>query len=117
MQNLNLLNKHRISATKYYGWNGDETCGAFLIPSITDNTPLRVIASSDRGWDHVSVSHKNRCPNWPEMEQIKRLFFKDDEPAMQLHVPLSDHINNHPNCLHLWRPHHQEIPRPPAIFV
>jgi hypothetical protein len=76
-----------------------------------------VIASAEGGWDHVSVSRKNRCPNWQEMEHIARLFFRDHEEAMQLHVPASDHVNMHPNCLHWWRPTDCEIPRPPAIFV
>jgi len=66
---------------------------------------MRVMASAGMGWDHVSISRQNRCPNWPEMEHIKRLFFRDDETAMQLHVPPSDHISIHPYCLHLWRPH------------
>ena len=51
------------------------------------------------------------------MEQVKRLFFRDDETAMQLHVQPADHINCHPHCLHLWRPHGVEIPRPPAFMV
>ena len=52
------------------------------------------------------------------MEHVKRAFFKDDETAMQLHVPPSDHVNHHPHCLHLWRPNDgRDIPRPPAIFV
>lgn len=84
---------------------------------VTFSADLRVIASSGEGWDHVSVSLPGRCPNWPEMEYVKRLFFKDSEAAMQLHVPPDDHINCHPNCLHLWRPLKGEIPRPPAILV
>jgi hypothetical protein len=48
---------------------------------------------------------------------MKRLFFREDETAMQLHVPATDHINCHPHCLHLWRPTEVEIPRPPAIMV
>jgi hypothetical protein len=36
---------------------------------------------------------------------------------MQLHVPLVDHINTHPNVLHLWRPRDAEIPLPPSDFV
>lgn len=91
--------------------------GAFLAKSPIDGGELRIIASSDLGWDHVSVSRVNRPPNWPEMSFVKRLFFRDDETAMQLHVPVSDHINCHPNCLHLWRPHDAEIPRPPAEMV
>lgn len=78
---------------------------------------LAVIASWEGGWDHVSVSRRDRTPTWGEMETIKRLFFADDETAMQLHVPVSDHINNHPYCLHLWRPHGETIPMPPKWMV
>ena len=120
MRSLRLLDAYRDAGQQvvgYYGSAGDETCGVFHIPSPIDSAILMVVASADGGWDHVSVSRKNRCPNWPEMDHVKRLFFSDRETAMQLHVPTSDHINNHPFCLHLWRPQHSEIPRPPAIFV
>jgi len=117
MQNLRLLDQYRLSMREVYGYDGDATCGAFSIPSKIDGQHLRVIASAGEGWDHVSVSRADRCPNWPEMEQIKRLFFKDDEVAMQLHVPPSEHINFHPYCLHLWRPHDAKIPMPPDWMV
>jgi hypothetical protein len=78
---------------------------------------LGVVASNSDGWDHVSVSTNDRCPTWDEMEHIKRCFFMDDETAMQLHVPASDHISYHPYCLHMWRPHDVEIPRPPQALV
>jgi len=51
------------------------------------------------------------------MAYIKKLFFRDDETAMELHVPASDHISDHDNCLHLWRPQEVEIPRPPSWMV
>jgi hypothetical protein len=51
------------------------------------------------------------------MDHVKRLFFRDEETAMQLHVPPADHVNNHPHCLHLWRPQDIEIPRPHVEFV
>src|SRR5690606_20343251 len=108
MRNLRVLDVYRDvspDVIRFYGGVGDETCGAFLVPSPIDQKPMRVIASANGGWDHVSVSRQHRCPNWPEMEHVKRLFFKDDETAMQLHVPPSDHISHHPHCLHLWRPH------------
>ena len=119
MRNLRLLDTLRLRgrAVAFYGWDGDETCGAFALRSIIDGGQLTVIASSGEGWDHVSVSRPTRCPNWPEMEQVKRLFFREEETAMQLHVPPSDHVNNHPYTLHLWRPLDQEIPRPPSIMV
>lgn len=119
MRNLHLLDAYRDDQTgkALYGFSGDHETGVFRIPSPVDKATIFVIASSGFGWDHVSASRKNRCPNWPEMEHIKRLFFKDDETAMQLHVPPSDHISIHPNCLHLWRPVGIEIPRPPSWMV
>lgn len=91
--------------------------GAYRVSSRVDGVELHVVASIGLGWDHVSVSRRKRPPNWAEMEQVKRLFFKDDETAMQLHVPPTDHISFHPHCLHLWRPQHCEIPRPPNELV
>ena len=120
MRDLNILNKYRDRsghAIAHFGSIGDHTYGRFFVPSPMDGAPLCVIASSGEGWDHVSVSRRNRCPNWPEMESIKRLFFHDDEVAMQLHVPPADHISVHPHCLHLWRPHAIELPRPPEWMV
>lgn len=81
---------------------------------------LQVIVSSaseEYAWDHVSVSMPNRCPNWPEMSWIKSLFFDDEETVMQLHPPKSQYVNNHPYCLHLWRPIKENIPLPPLILV
>jgi len=102
---------------RLWGWSGDSTCGCFYVPSKVDTHSLKVIVSSGEGWDHVSVSRKNRCPNWLEMDQIKRMFFKDDEVAMQLHPEIANHISNHDFCLHLWRPHDGSIPLPPKEFV
>lgn len=91
--------------------------GAFQMPSPHDQKLMRIIASTGLGWDHVSVSRPDRVPDWYEMEAVKRLFFWPTETAMQLHVPPADHINNHENCLHLWRPLDVEIPRPPGFMV
>lgn len=102
-----------------YGWIGDHTGGLFIIQYVGElqGSLLNIIASVGMGWDHVSVSTPERCPTWEEMSFVKDLFFKPDETAMQLHVPADDHINHHPFCLHLWRPHVVEIPRPPSILV
>jgi len=120
MKDLTTLDQYRRSdadVIRMWGWAGDDGCGCFELPSKIDGGILRVVASNGEGWDHVSVSRKNRCPNWPEMDHIKRLFFEEHETAMQLHVPPTDHINCHPNCLHLWRPQAAEIPRPPGMMV
>jgi len=120
MRDLTELDRYRIRgqvARDVYGWDGDENVGAFVVKSSIDGGELVVVASNDAGWDHVSVSRQKRCPNWYEMEQIKRLFFEDDEVAVQYHVPAASHINQHPHCLHLWRCHDTEYPMPPSIFV
>ena len=65
----------------------------------------------------MSVSRQSRCPNWVEMDFIKRRFFEDHEVAMQLHVAPKDHINRHNYTLHLWRPQDRDIPLPPQEFV
>ncbi len=120
MRDLHELDRWRITdpaqLTHVGGWAGDDKVGAFVIPSLLDQKPMVVIASADEGWDHVSVSREKRVPNWHEMSYIHRLFFKE-QPAMQLHVPASDHINIHPNVLHLWSPHNEKIPLPPKILV
>lgn len=120
MRNLYELDSYRLVTPEIierFGWSGDDTCGYFSVPSKIDRAPLRVIASCALGWDHVSVSRKNRCPNWPEMDQIKRLFFKPFEVAVQFHVAESEHINIHPHCLHLWRSWDQQYELPDPIMV
>lgn len=92
---------------------GDRSNGMFFIPHMR----LVIIASAGGGWEHVSVSHANRCPTWDEMEFVKRLFWEPDDVVMQLHVSERHHINVHRFCLHLWRPLNAEIPLPPKEFV
>ena len=100
------------------GGPGDNTCGCFMLYSPDHNGAiLRCIAATGDGWDHLSVSTKDRTPSWAEMEFVKRVFFKDTETAMQLHVPPKDHINVHDYVLHLWRPHNKKIPLPPTYMV
>jgi hypothetical protein len=78
---------------------------------------LRVIIGCGASWDHISVSLAYRVPSYEEMKAIKRLCFRDDEWAMELHAPPSKHISRHPYVLHLWRPHDVPIPTPPEIMV
>lgn len=121
MRNLHTVDRWRDAGPDviaHYGWAGDGTCGVFCVPSPIDAAPMRVIASTGEGWDHVSVSRRGRCPNWTEMEFVKRAFFCDDEIAMQLHVRVSEHLSLHPYCLHLWRPNDgRDIPMPDAEMV
>lgn len=85
---------------------------------------LRIIASGadhddklSAGWEHVSVSIERRVPNWIEMCFVKDLFWEPEECVVQFHPPRSEYVNNHPNCLHLWRHREIEFPLPPSILV
>ena len=84
----------------------NEPIGHFVVPIKLQFSKFKygVIVGNGGGWDHVSVSHPLHCPHWNVMAAIKKLWFGDDETVMELHVPASIHINQHPNCLHLWRP-------------
>lgn len=109
-------NPHPLYASNY----GDDF-GFFMIPGPC-GMELKVIVSSavpaeGITWEHVSVSLKNRCPNWQEMHFLKQIFWGDDEAVMQIHPPKSEYVNCHPFCLHMWRPTHCEIPLPPSIMV
>ena len=120
MRDLRLLEPFRRrtqDVVDLWGWVGDNTCGAFDIPSPTDKRLLLVIASSGQGWEHVSVSRKNRCPNWPEMEHVLDGFALPAETWMQLRAPIGVSINSNPYCLHWWRPIEGEIPHPPNNFA
>jgi hypothetical protein len=117
MKDLRLLEMYRLPGEHRHGGPGDSHGGVFVVPYHASGRNLRIIASNGDGWDHVSVSLPSRCPTWPEMDHVKRMFFKDDEVAMQLHVQVKDHISMHPHTLHLWRSHNEKIPLPPIIMV
>lgn len=101
----------------------DGNNGAGFIPVRTHRAPLKFIASDGsfsvegERWEHVSVSLPNRCPTWEEMCMVKALFWDDEDSVMQLHPPRSTWVNNHPYCLHLWRPVDAAVPLPPEWMV
>ena len=103
-------------------FGSDETFGnngAFFVPNphARNGPPLKIIASDGEGWEHVSVSLPNRCPTWEEMAAVKRLFWGGEDCVLQYHPPESEYVNNHPFCLHLWRPVGVTIPLPPSLMV
>lgn len=106
MRNLNELNQYREHHPLF---KQTETSGAFRV--FVNGRSFNVIASIDSGadclYDHVSVVPRNQkhMPTWDEMCAIKRMFFKDDEIAIQIHPKEDEYVNIHERCLHLWRPH------------
>jgi hypothetical protein len=76
-----------------------------------------VIASDGGGWEHISVSTFGYTPTWDDMCKIKRIFWDAEDLVVQYHPRESEYVNNHPHCLHLWRPINKTLPEPPSIMV
>jgi len=106
------IDKYRIRDFYFASSPSDGMNGAFKFPG-----GLHVIASDGMGWEHVSVSLFDRTPTWEEMQRIKDLFWNDDETVIQYHPSKKEYINQHPFCLHLWKPIGVEILTPPGILV
>lgn len=113
-------NKYRVtkgvmSSDEAYGNNG-----LFIIP-ISNRTYLQVISSDEMEWEHVSVvsvsDKKPRTPTWAEMCKIKEMFWEENDCVIQYHPPKSEYVNNHKNCLHLWKPINIQIPTPPIELI
>ena len=102
----------------------NEPFGVFTIPhhKIADYF-YQCIVSSGMGWEHVSITLQSpsrkveRCPTWEEMCYIKDQFWNDTEAVVQFHPPADAHVNNHPFCLHLWRPTDMVMPLPNSLMV
>lgn len=105
--------KHPIMGDSVRG----DDYGYFEIPYKANTLFVIACSGIDSGWDHVSVSLKNRCPNWPEMVYVKDLFWEPEECTFQFHPPEKDYINTHPYCLHIWKPTTGIIPLPPKGYI
>ncbi len=79
--------------------------------------PLRIVWSNGCGWDHVSVSKPTKCPTWEEMCEVKKAFFDAEETVIEYHPAESEYVNNHPFCLHMWKPQGIDVPTPPSWMV
>lgn len=59
--------------------------------------------SNEYGWEHVSVSFKERTPTWDEMCVVKDVFWTEDETCIQYHPARREYVNMVEHCLHIWR--------------
>ncbi|MES2148616.1 MAG: hypothetical protein V4508_02375 [Pseudomonadota bacterium] len=108
--------KFRLTSGRLASSTADGNNGAFVIRLRHAQTAM-VLASDGAGWEHVSVSRTDRCLNWEEMCQVKAMFWGPDDCVLQFHPPESEYVNNHPFCLHLWRPIGVNIPTPDHRLV
>lgn len=110
-------NKQRIRGGTFGSTEVQGNNGAFEL-TLKHSQKLLIIASDQLGWEHVSISRRDRCPTWEEMCQVKEIFWDDTDCVVQYHPPRSEYVNNHPYCLHLWRQSgSQTMPMPPSYMV
>lgn len=76
-----------------------------------------VMMTCINGWEHLSVSHSNKIPSWLCMQEMKEMFFKDDEECFQFHPKKEYYINNNEYTLHIWKKTDGEMEPPPYILV
>lgn len=78
-------------------------CGRIRVGKWTGSV---VFGRNENGWEHVSVAPFNSgiMPSWRDMCEVKDIFWKEDELAIQFHPPKSCYVNMVSNCLHLSRP-------------
>lgn len=107
--------KFRLGQGQWATTKNDGNNGIFLY--MYCGYPLRIIASDGGEWEHVSVSLPNRTPTWKEMCKVKDLFWDKEDCVVQYHPAEKDYVNNHPYCLHLWRPISGGLRIPPSILV
>jgi len=107
----------RVAGSMQMGNNGH-----FLVQG-PEGHKLFCVVSDGCGWDHVSVrsniigaTKPPRLPTWNEMEHVKRLFFRDDEVAVQIHPTKASYVNN-AEALHIWRSQDVAHPLPPIGMV
>lgn len=61
------------------------------------------IENDGRAWLHLSVSHRDRIPNWNELSKAKQDFLGDIE-AYQVMPPKARYVNIDPRVLNLYAP-------------
>lgn len=120
MSDWAFLNRHRVVSEYFFSTASDGFNGAFSFPVPGEPRRVFCIASDGLGWQHVSVSFgrdNHKTPSWELMCRVKDLFWEPGDWVMQFHPPAAEYVNNHPGCLHLWRPTAQLFPTPESILV
>lgn len=113
------LQQSRVREGEYASDDSYGMAGGFRM--IGPNGVQLLVMSSGTGdgtgWEHVSVTCRDRAPTWAEMCFVKDVFWNEQECVIQYHPPKSEYVNCHPYCLHMWRHETMPIPMPPSLLV
>lgn len=63
---------------------------------------VSVHAIDGKDWLHVSISRRTTMPTYADLVYVKRHWVGEDRHAVMVLPPASEHVNLHPNCLHLF---------------
>jgi len=85
------------------------------LPQTYRFSKCNVLVSNDGGLWHLSISRKDRLPNYDEVKYARYAYLPDDITVAQLFPPKTDFVNMHQFCLHLWELAAPELwlPSPP----
>lgn len=111
MKDLRKFDRYRFHIDVLDHMNQDPAHGGTFDIEINGKNYV-VLATSNDGWEHVSVSTETAIPSPEIMSLIKEKFFEPNEFAVEFHPRREDYINNHNFCLHLWRPTAFSLPFP-----
>ena len=63
-----------------------------------------LVITKDAGLHHLSISRRDRLPNYNELKSARYQFLPDVPYMIQIFPPTEDFVNVHQFCLHLWEP-------------
>ena len=64
----------------------------------------RSIGANKEEWHHISVSRSNQLPSWGDLNKVRNDFLGEDVEAYHVLAKISDHVNLHKYCMHIWAP-------------
>jgi len=86
------------------GWAYQKDDGLRVIMTIGPAMSLDPVSQQrcESEWLHVSFSRHKRIPDYGDMVEVKEIFIGKDLKAIMVLPAEKEHVNIHPNCLHLW---------------
>lgn len=106
-ENINGLEIRRILGRKEWAPPRPFGPDGYMIQHLTENKRVIVSAgptpegADDEIWVHASMGIEGRVPTYEELVLLHKAVF-GDKWAYQVFAPPADHVNIHPNVLHLW---------------
>jgi len=111
-----ILSMHSIKTDVFPNWERleikEDGCAfKHLIDSKMTCIVSDSIELDKKGWRHVSISHKDRIPDYNEIKRVKELFVGKYTEGYLIFPSEDKHVNLNPHCLHIFCPiGHQPLP-------